>query len=294
MIDLHSHILPGLDDGAPDLAVSLAMARAFVADGVHVVACTPHILPGMYHNTGPHIREAVAALQAEIDRESIPLRLVAGSDAHVTPDMIAKLRTGEILALADTRYVLVEPPHHVAPARLDELFFSLLVADYVPILTHPERLSWIESQYSLVETLFDRGVWMQITAGSLTGMFGRRPKYWAERMLDEGRVHILATDAHEMKRRVPNLSQGRDAAAERVGFDEAEHLVVTRPEGILANVSPASLPAPVRPLATATAAYDNSGATGRTSGTPVPGRKERSGVASGDGFTGRLRRFLGN
>ena len=294
MIDLHSHILPGIDDGAPDLVVSLDMARAWVADGVHVVACTPHILPGLYHNTGPAIRAAVKALQDAVDREGIPLTLVTGSDAHVTPDMIAKLRSGEILSLADTRYLLVEPPHHVAPARLDEFFFSLLVAGYVPILTHPERLSWIETQYSLVEALFDRGVWMQITAGSLTGMFGRQPKYWAERMLDEGRVHILASDAHEMKRRTPQLSRGRDAAAERVGIDEAENMVVTRPEGILANALPSSLPAPGRGLTSNVVAHDRSNAYGRSGRTTAGAPANDHGAKDGSGISGRLRRFFGS
>jgi protein-tyrosine phosphatase len=292
MIDLHSHLLPGLDDGAPDLSVSLEMARAFVADGVHIVACTPHILPGMYHNTGPGIRAGVAALQAELDRQDIPLTLVTGSDAHVTPDMIAKLRSGEILSLADTRYLLVEPPHHVAPARLDDFFFSLLAAGYVPILTHPERLSWIATQYSLVETLFERGVWMQITAGSLTGMFGRQPKYWAERMLDEGRVHILATDAHEMKRRVPELSRGRDAAALRVGPDEAEHMVVTRPEGILANALPSSLPAPSVGTALDGVAHDRL-QTWMPAGRSALASASRSSGDGSDGLSGRLRRFFG-
>jgi protein-tyrosine phosphatase len=292
MIDLHSHVLPGIDDGAPELSVSLDMARAWVADGVHVVACTPHILPGMYYNAGPEIRNAVRALQDALDREGIPLKLVAGSDAHVTPDMVAKLKSGEILSLADTRYVLVEPPHHVAPARLDEFFFSLLVAGYVPILTHPERLSWIESQYSLVEKLFDRGVWMQITAGSLTGMFGRQPKYWAERMLDEGRVHILATDAHETKRRIPQLSRGRDAAAERVGIDEAEHMVVTRPEGILANALPSTLPAPRGKLASGSGdTIDSTGSTGRYR---AERRSDLAGVQDGPGIANRLRRLFGS
>ncbi len=289
MIDLHSHILPGIDDGAPDLAVSLEMARAWVADGVHVVACTPHILPGMYHNTGPAIRSAVAELQAALDKEGIPLKLVTGSDAHVTPDMLAKLRSGEILSLADTRYLLVEPPHHVAPARLDEFFFSLLASGYVPILTHPERLSWIETHYNLVQTLFDRGVWMQITAGSLIGKFGRQPKYWAERMLDEGRVHILATDAHEMKRRIPELSRGRDAAAERVGIDEAEHMVVTRPEGVLANALPASLPAPTGSIASSPSSYERPD-TGNA-------KRHQTQIDNADdrrGLTGKLRRFFGS
>jgi protein-tyrosine phosphatase len=242
MIDLHCHILPGIDDGAPDLSVSIEMARAFVADGVSVVACTPHILPGLYHNSGPQIRQATAQLQEALDGEGIPLRLVTGADNHIVPSFAAELRSGHLLSLADTRYVLVEPPHHVAPPRLEDLFFNLLVAGYVPILTHPERLNWIKSHYQTVQRLVDAGVWMQLTAGSLAGAFGGNARYWSERMLDEGCVHILATDAHDVNRRPPNLSQGREMASKRVGNTEAQHLVVTRPGRVLVNDLPSNLP----------------------------------------------------
>lgn len=246
MIDLHSHILPGVDDGASDLRTALEMARMAVADGVEIQACTPHILPGLYHNTGPQIRAATRKLQQRLDDEGIPLQLVTGADVRLAPDMAEGLRSGRILSLADTRYVLLEPSHHVAPLRLIEFFFGVSVAGYAPILTHPERLSWIETRYAEIEQLFHGGVLMQVTAGSLTGAFGRAPRYWAERMLDEGRVHILASDAHSVGRRRPNLAEGRDAAAKRVGEQEAIHLVVTRPRGILQNQPPSRLPAPVR------------------------------------------------
>jgi protein-tyrosine phosphatase len=244
VIDLHCHILPGIDDGASDLSVSLDMARAFVADGVTQVACTPHILPGHYFNTGATIRPAVAELQAVLDREDIPLQLVAGADNHVVPDFVSGLHSGHLLTLGGSRYVLVEPPHHVAPPRLDELFFSILAAGFVPILTHPERLAWIKDHYPLMQRLAGSGVWMQITAGSLSGAFGRNARYWVERMLDEGLVRILATDAHDTTRRPPNLREGRDLAAARVGAREADFLVVTRPMGVLADVAPSGLPIP--------------------------------------------------
>jgi protein-tyrosine phosphatase len=289
MIDLHCHILPGIDDGAADLAVSLAMARAFVEDGVTVVACTPHILPGLYHNTGPQIRAAVVQLQSALDEAGIPLKLVAGADVHVVQDFVAGLREGRLLTLADTRYVLVEPPHHTAPARLDEMFFGLLVAGYVPILTHPERLSWINAHYDTMQRLAHAGVWMQITAGSLAGTFGRQPRYWAERMLDEGLVHILATDSHDSLRRPPILGKGRELAAMRVGTIEAEHLVLTRPQGILANELPSNLPLPTpvtkgKSDATHSAADRNQERPRRSEG--------MAGADSKRGFAQRLRRFF--
>ena len=249
MIDLHCHILPGIDDGAANLSVSLKMAAAFVADGVHTVACTPHILPGLYHNTGPQIRQAIALLQEALDQNGIPLRLITGADVHIVPDFVAGLKDGRLLSLADSRYVLVEPPHHVAPVRLEDLFFNLLVAGYVPILTHPERLTWLKAHYATVQRMVRAGVWVQITAGSLAGGFGRTAQYWGERMLDEGAVHILATDAHDDQRRPPILGKGRALAAKRVGEQEAEHLVLTRPAGIVQNVVPSSLPMPKSALA---------------------------------------------
>ena len=241
MIDLHCHILPGLDDGAAELSVSLEMARSFVADGVSVVACTPHILPGLYPNSGPQIRQAVAKLQQILDKEGIPLKLVSGADNHIVPSFAEELRSGHLLSLADSRYVLVEPPHHVAPPRLEDLFFNILVAGYVPILTHPERLSWIKSHYQTIQRLVGSGVWIQLTAGSLAGFFGRNAQYWAERMLDEGCVHILATDAHDVNRRPPNLSLGRELASKRAGSVEANHMVLRRPLGILRNEAPSNL-----------------------------------------------------
>jgi protein-tyrosine phosphatase len=244
VIDLHSHILPGIDDGAADLSIALEMARTSVANGVTTLACTPHILPGLHHNTGPQIRLAVQQLQQNLNQENIPLRLVTGADNHITPGFVAGLRSGRLMPLADTRYVLVEPPHHVAPTRLEEFFFDLVTAGYVPVLTHPERLTWIRSHYEVMQRLVHSGSWMQITAGSLTGAFGRNARYWAERMLDDGIVHILATDAHNMERRPPNLLEGYDHAVKRVGAVEAGHLVLTRPEGVLANEAPSSLPIP--------------------------------------------------
>jgi protein-tyrosine phosphatase len=150
------------------------------------------------------------------------------------------------LSLNDTRYVLVEPPHHVAPARMEDLFFDILVAGYVPVLTHPERLTWIRHHHAMIERLARSGTLMQITAGSLSGRFGREPRYWAERLLDEGLVHLLATDAHDLQHRPPDLSRARDRAAERVGDDEAHNLVYIRPMAMVSNRAPAELPATKR------------------------------------------------
>lgn len=242
MIDLHCHLLPGIDDGAVDLEMSLRMARMAVADGVHTLACTPHIYPGLYENTAAGIRAAVNSLQARLDARGIKLRLLVGADVHLQPGLSESIRGGRVPTLAGSRYLLLEPPHHVAPPRFEESVFDLMAAGYVPVITHPERLTWIEDHYPTFTRLVERGVWMQLTAASVAGKFGRRPRYWSQRMLDEGCVHILASDAHHPERRPTILSEGRDAAALRVGEIEANHLVLTRPQGIVENAAPADMP----------------------------------------------------
>lgn len=292
MIDLHCHILPGIDDGAPDIAVSLEMARLFVADGVSVVAATPHILPGLYANTGPQIRAAISDLQTALDAEGIPLRLVSGADNHIVPDFVSALRSGHLLSLSDSRYVLVEPPHHVPPPRMEELFFNVQVAGFVPILTHPERLTWIKSHYDTITRLASAGVLMQITAGSLAGTFGRNPRYWAERMLGEGYVHIIATDAHDTDRRPPNLSVGRDIAAKSVGNDEAAQLVHYRPSAILSNQMPSSLFDRNSTVAPPGMVYTESGVSTGTRDEGKTGSSRGDRGRADHSMAGRLRRLF--
>ena len=236
--------------------MSLAMARMASADGISTIACTPHILPGVYNNAGPAIRRAVAQLAESIAEAGIPISLVTGADVHIAPDLVVQLRDGRALTLKDSRYLLLEPPHHVVPPRLEDLIFGLQAAGYFPILTHPERLSWVEGHYDLIRRLASISVLMQITAGSVMGRFGRRPRYWAERMLDEGLCHLLATDAHNTEQRAPRMADARDFVAQRLGDDEALNLVLRRPQGILNNLSPAELP----PLPQAKAGQEGSGA----------------------------------
>ena len=242
LIDLHCHMLPGIDDGAVDEADALAMARIAVDDGIQITACTPHIYPGMYDNNGPGIREAVERLRQLLARHDIPLQLTYGADVHLAPDLVSGLKSGRIPTLGGSRYFLFEPPHFVAPPGIEQAVFDIMASGYQPVLTHPERLSWIESHYPVMKRIAHAGCWMQLTAGSIIGRFGERPKYWSERMLDEGLVHIIASDAHNVRKRSPQMSAARDLVAERLGEQAALDMVLTRPRAILEDAAPSSLP----------------------------------------------------
>jgi protein-tyrosine phosphatase len=241
LIDLHCHLLPGLDDGAEDLDVALEMARLAAADGITTAACTPHILPVLYDNSGPAILAAVAELQSALADRGIPLVLVAGADIHMTPDLVAGLRSNRLPTLGNSRYFLLEPPHHAAPPHLEDHVFSILGAGYVPIVTHPERFAWVEMHYAALRRLANAGAMMQITGASLTGGFGRRARYWSERMLDEGMVDFLASDGHGVTRRPPVLSEAFEAVALRRGEGEARRLTSDNPQHVLADHPPDTL-----------------------------------------------------
>lgn len=247
MIDLHSHILPGIDDGSKSLEMSLDMARIAVDDGIRIMACTPHIYPGVYQNHKAGITAARDALQAALNEHGIALQLTTGADVHLVPGLIEGLRSGTVPSLHDTRYVLIEPSHHVAPPRFAESVFQLVVAGYVPVITHPERLKWVDTHFQILVDLTRQGAWMQVTAGALTGMFGSRPKYWAERFLGDGLTHILATDAHSSGGRVPVLSEARAVAEKLLGREEAQQLVEGRQTSLMSNLPPSEVaPLPAR------------------------------------------------
>lgn len=211
------------------------MASRAVADGITDIACTPHVAPGVYDNTAPTIRTLIAELSAHLRDNGVDLTLWMGGDVHIDPGLVGKLQAGLVPTLGDSRYLLLEPPHHIVPPRVLELVEGLLAVQYVPIITHPERLGWIETHYELFTAMVRKGALVQLTAGSITGGFGRRVKYLSERMLDEGLVDIIASDAHNIAGRPPLLSPAREAVARRLGEAEANAMVIDRPAAILQN-----------------------------------------------------------
>jgi protein-tyrosine phosphatase len=245
MIDLHCHLIPNIDDGAASPEAALIMARLAVAEGITTTACTPHIYPTLFENDSAGILAGVKGLRCLLAEADIPLQLTSGADIQLVPELVQGLRTGRMPTLNGSRYFLFEPPHHSVPPAFDRLIFDCLAAGYVPVITHPERLGWLSDHHYdwFVNAALD-GAWIQITADAVTGRFGRQARYWAERFLDDGLVHILATDAHDPVHRPPRLGEGRRAAERWVGSAEAERLVLERPQAILNNLDPARVPPP--------------------------------------------------
>lgn len=233
MIDLHSHILPNIDDGAKDIEMSVNMARIAVDEGTTVQACTPHFNPGMYDTTINQLVQGYKALKSALLDENIDLKLAVGGDVHISFDLLDRLEKKKAPCLHSSKFFLFEPSHHVMQPGMLQLCQSLISNGYKPILTHPERLTWIERNFEHIKELHKAGVLIQLTAASVTGDFGKHAKYWSDKMFDEGMVDIIASDAHNLTSRRPGLAKSRKFVEENHGVDLAKRIFETNPKNVL-------------------------------------------------------------
>jgi protein-tyrosine phosphatase len=234
-VDIHCHLLPGLDDGAKSWEESLAMARMAVADGIASIVVTPHQLGGFAENHGDAIRQRTGQLAELLAQHEIPLTVSPGADVRIEPGMIALVQQGEVLTLADRRkHILLELPHEIY-VPLDRLLSELRAAGIVGILSHPERNAGIMANPAVVEPLVDAGCLMQITAGSLTGAFGASSQAVAERLATSGLVHFVSTDAHGLKSRRPQLTAAHARMVELVGQALADECSIHNPAAVAAG-----------------------------------------------------------
>ncbi|MGB9790958.1 MAG: tyrosine-protein phosphatase [Thermacetogeniaceae bacterium] len=214
MIDIHNHILPGLDDGPETVEESLEMAEALVRAGFTAVVATPHVLPGLYENTREAILDAVASLRRMLASEKIPLEVYPGSECRIALELPESLERGELVTLGDSgKYLLVEfPMHELPPYALDTLF-RLQLGGVRPVIAHPERHSFFRESPRLLADIVERGALVQVTAGALTGLFGPAEQRAVCRWLREGLVHFVASDAHSNGKRLEAVRK----AAELLG-----------------------------------------------------------------------------
>jgi protein-tyrosine phosphatase len=234
-VDIHCHLIPGIDDGSQSWEQSLAMAGMAAADGFGTIVATPHQLGNFGHNHGSHIRIRTAELQQLLDQHGIALRVLPGADVRIEAGMVEKLRSGEVLTLADQGlHVLLELPHEMY-FPLEEVLDSLQRAHLVGILSHPERNQGLLKQPRIVESLVSRGCLMQVTCGSLMGTFGEPCRQMSEWMLREGLVHFLATDAHSPTSRRPLMNRAYEQAASQVGEEIALDLCCRNPAAVAAG-----------------------------------------------------------
>ena len=230
MIDIHLHILPGLDDGARDMDEAVRMCRMARDDGETVLVATPHMLDGLYDVTPEAAREGLAALRARLAEECVDIRLEVGGDVHVATDIPRLVQEGKALTVADKgSHIMLELPQHVVPTGLSDCLFGAQLAGITPIVSHPERNFAVQEDPDALLPLLEAGNLVQITARSLTGGFGREARECSLELVERGLAHVVASDAHSSTRRRPGLSRAREVVADLVGEEEAAAMFVERP-----------------------------------------------------------------
>lgn len=234
-VDIHCHIVPGIDDGAADSAESLAMARMAAADGTRSLIATPHQLGGNAHVTAEAIRQGVAALEAALEAERIGVAVRPGADVRIEPELPKLLKQGKVLTLADRgRHVLLELPHDTY-IPLEPLLAALDRQGLVGILSHPERNRGIIRTPEVMENVVAAGGLLQITASSITGGFGSTPQRIARYAIEKRLIHFVASDAHDTVKRPFGMQAAYDAVCDMADEHLAQLVCCHNPARVFAG-----------------------------------------------------------
>jgi protein-tyrosine phosphatase len=245
LIDLHVHALAGIDDGPPTLDAAVALARAAAAGGTATLMATPHV-SDRYPNTPDSIAKAAIALRARLESERVGVSLITGAEIAIERLATFDDAALDALALGSGPYLLIESPLRASAGDLEPPLTRLLAAGRRVVLAHPERSPAFHREPQLLARLAGSGVLTSVTASALTGRFGKTARRFAERMLDEGLIHNLASDAHDATSRPPALAPGLALVAAAAGHSLPEWLTRTVPQAIL-DGDPIPAPPPRTP-----------------------------------------------
>ena len=201
VVDIHCHILPGLDDGAPDMATSIAMAHLAAAAGISTVIGTPHWIEGEHETDPAQIRQITADLQAELNSRAIPLTVLPGNEALICPDLPDRVKKGDVLTLADRgTHLLLELPYEDMPTYVDDVILKLQLQGIIPVLANVERYAYVRSDWHVLDRWVQRDCLAQVNASSLDRSKGDD---LTQDLMDRGLIACTATDAHDATHRVP-------------------------------------------------------------------------------------------
>ncbi|WP_428909817.1 tyrosine-protein phosphatase [Niallia sp. Krafla_26] len=219
MIDIHCHILPGIDDGAQSVSESIDMAKEAVREGITTIIATPH-KNSQYNNEKRDILDGVSQLNKTLSEQGIPLTILPGQEVRIYGEVIQDYLTGgKILPLNETDYLFVEFPSSSVPRYAERLFYELQTEGLIPVIVHPERNQEIIQNPNLLFKLINNGALSQVTAGSLSGYFGKKIKKFSEQLIEANLTHFIASDAHNVHNRTFKMVEAMDAVEKKYGLD---------------------------------------------------------------------------
>ncbi|MED3985212.1 tyrosine protein phosphatase [Peribacillus simplex] len=240
MIDIHCHILPGVDDGSADMKESLNMARKAVEAGITHIFATPHHLNEKYVNVKSDIIDRAVRLNESFHLENIPLTIHPGQEVRIHRDIFSSLDKEEILTLDDNgTYILLELPSGRVPSYTQEVIYELLLKGIIPIIVHPERNKELIANHKLLFELVQEGALTQITSGSITGNFGKGIQSFSKKIIEHNLAHFIATDAHNIGSRGFTLQQAYETITKTYGIQRTFYFKENA-EQLLKGQSPAA------------------------------------------------------
>ncbi|WP_342399962.1 CpsB/CapC family capsule biosynthesis tyrosine phosphatase [Weizmannia sp. FSL W8-0676] len=219
MMDIHCHILPGIDDGAQTIYDSLDMAKQAVSQGIKQIIATPHHMNGKYENRKTGIIQKVNELNKRLKEEQIDLEILPGQENRIYGEILQDYEKGEIQTLAGTSYLFIEFPSSHVPRYAETLLYEIQVKGLMPIIVHPERNAELIQHPERLYEMVNNGVATQITAASLTGAFGKKIKKFTEQLIEANLAHFLASDAHNVKTRAFKMDEAADEIEKKYGAD---------------------------------------------------------------------------
>lgn len=230
MIDLHCHILPGIDDGAKDIEDSIDMARAAVAEGITHILATPHYKNGHWDNEKKDIFVLVDELQEELDARGVPLTIFPGQEVRINGELFEDLTEDKIQFIDEgNQYVLIEFPTPSIPAYTESLFFELQKEGITPIIVHPERNRAVLKDPNVLLPFVEKGALAQLTAASYTGGFGKSIQKVSKQLVEANLVHFIASDAHNVSSRSFHMKEAFRKLEKEFGREKvAEYQQVTK------------------------------------------------------------------
>jgi protein-tyrosine phosphatase len=234
MVDIHCHILPGIDDGSETWETTAQMCRMAVRDGITHIVATPHC-NGSYEYDRAHFTNMLATL-SEVAGERLTFTI--GCDFHLSPrNLEAAMNDPRPFAIGDTKYLMIEFDHQSIPGNAREMLMALVARGMVPIITHPERNAYLIKNLDVVQEFIKMGCLSQVTANAFTGFWGPHSKKAAEKLLQKRAIHIVASDAHDLHLRPPILSEARKRVESLADGVIAEKLFVQNPAAVVAGRS---------------------------------------------------------
>ena len=235
MIDVHSHILPNIDDGSRSIDETFNLIKEAKEAGFEGIICTSHYMENYYETDRPEREVWINAIHENLKNKNIEMNLYLGNEIYMSDNIIKLLEDGKATTMNDTSYVLFELPLNVEPMNLYDMVYEMQQYKIVPILAHPERYSFVQTDPELIYDLIDKGVLMQANYGSIVGQYGKKAQMIVQKFLENNMIHMLGTDAHRQNTIYPKIPEILVELKSLIGEEKLNELTTINPELVINN-----------------------------------------------------------